>query len=151
MEYKDSKKNIIDELEKIDSSILYKWKKNEQRSELPEGYLDTLYESIVHQKSTKIVKMNSRHLIWSVAASIFIGLVSITFFVRSSDVSMDTIDTQEIYSYLIETESINSTDLTLISALTDQIEDGSLLNDDMIMNYLEENLEEIEYLELNSF
>jgi len=125
---------------------------------VPDGYFDQVESSILSKTSRKEVKVipliSNRNFYYSVAAiaAIFILIFNITGNPTSEPITFDDLANAEIEAYLDDTEfEMTSYELAEVIPM-EEIELNDILVDDfeesIIMEYLDENVDEIEELNL---
>lgn len=125
---------------------------------VPDGYFDQVASSILSktvQKEVKVVPLiSNRNFYYSVAAiaAIFILIFNITGNPTSEPITFDDLANAEIEAYLDDTEfEMTSYELAEVIPM-EEIELSDILDDDLeeaiIMEYLDENVDDIEELNL---
>lgn len=125
---------------------------------VPNGYFDEVAPTILSktlEKETKVIPLKANRNFYSgiaAVAAIFILIFSITWNSTSEPITFDDLANAEIESYLENTdlemtsyeiaEAVSLEDFDLNDILNDDIED------DIIMEYLDRNVEDIEELNL---
>lgn len=125
---------------------------------IPDGYFDQVESSILSktvQKEVKVIPFNAnKNFYYSVAAiaAIFILIFSITGNPTSEPITFDDLANAEIEAYLENTEfEMTSYEIAEVVFL-EEVELNDILDDDLeddiILEYLDENVDEIEELNL---
>jgi len=126
---------------------------------VPDGYFDVITNDVLSKtvgKETKVIPLKSnRNFYYSVAAvaAIFILIFSLTWNSTSEPITFDDLANAEIESYLENTDfEMTSYEIAEVVSLeemelTDML--GDDFEDDIIMEYLDENVEDIKELNLD--
>ena len=151
MDYKDNKENILNELRELDSTYLTQLKNQQNKPDLLEGYLSEVYHKVIERKESQIVTLIKRPQTWLIAASLVILFARFYLLhsVQTSDLM--NLDDQEILAYLIESDIMTTEDLNDLPGLSDQLSYDIDINDDDIINYLDDDLENLDLIELNTY
>ena len=151
MDYKDSKENILNELRELDSTYLTQLKNQQNKPDLIEDYLSEVYHKVIERKESQIVTLIKRPQTWLMAASLVILFTSLYLLHSAQTSDLRNLDDQEILAYLIESDIMTTDDLNDLPGLSDQLSYDIDINDDDIINYLDDDLENLDLIELNTY
>lgn len=125
--------------------------------EVPEGYFDNLNKKILEkltEKESKVIRLKPYRKYFYVAASVAAILILVLSIQQKGDVSFtfDDLARTDIENYIEENElELSSYELAEV-LLTEELEVndilGNELDDEYIINYLEDNIDDIDELNL---
>lgn len=151
MDYKDKKEDIINELEELNSNYLADWKNIQEPNSLPDGYLNSVYDRVLEPKDKPLIRIIRNPQSWAIAASLFIVACSFYLLRPTQTSELVGLDDQDIIAYLLESEHLSTEDLTEITGVTEQLSYDMDIDDEDIIYYLDNDIENIDLIELNTY
>lgn len=147
------KDRLFDRLEEESTSLPQK-----DGFEVPEGYFDILNEKITTRVSetteTKVVQLQSYRKYYLAAASIaaiFLLVFGLQWF-KQDDLGIDSLTSSDIQSYLEDIDlGLSSYEIAEVVAIDLEVNDilEDQLNDEYIIDYLDENIDDFDELNLD--
>ncbi len=148
MEYKDKHENITGELRELDAQFLLKLHDHKDRTIPSPSYVSELYNTVSSNRHAAIVPLWRRPRAWAATGILLLAISSIYLIGSNKELTLDQISEADVYAYIMDLEDIGSDDLLYTNDITDT---GLEILDQSILDYLDDHIEDIDIIELNSY
>ncbi len=145
MDYKDNKEDIIKELEEIGAGSLLHIRKKVQFSEVEPEYFSNLQVSAIRRyQNLRDPKMLLLKYGWAVAASLVLLISAITILSQHDSSNFDQLSEQDILAYLEEMDDLSHNEIIGFSDDTNLEVISEEINKELIIDYIQDNLEDLD-------
>lgn len=149
MEYMD---DITKELAELDAKFLLSSQDRKGFKKPSASYVNELYDQVSKNTKATVVPIWLRPQLWTVAASLLIAIFSVYLIGANDQLTLEEINQEDVYTYIIDSEDIYSDDLFYIGSAFEEISNNDLgILDQSILDYLDDHIEDIDITELNSY
>ena len=149
MEYMD---DITKELAELDAKFLLSSQDHKGLKKPSASYVSKLYDQVNKNTKATVVPLWRRPQVWAVAASLLIAVFSIYLIGANDGLTLEEINEEDVYAYIMDSEDIHSDDLLYPSSTIEEITNNDLeIHDQSILDYLDDHIEDIDITELNSY